>query len=83
MKRYAAALLLLPDGTFTSASIVETEQGNVVRYYPLEIELHSTFWLEGIICIEKQEESLTATQLTPYDMINKKPVAETRRIPLP
>jgi hypothetical protein len=81
MKRYAAPLLLLPDGSFLLSQIIElNEEGSVIRYYPFESELQSTIWLSGLVEICPLNGINHAYHLYPYDLTNKKSVDGTQRI---
>lgn len=80
--RYASPLLQIMDGNVLVKQIIELEHGEFKRKYPFEEELPATVWLNGLIKIVEEEGKLIAYHYTPYDCINKQPVAETQRIRL-
>lgn len=80
--RYASPLLQLMDGNILVKQIIELENGEFKRKYPFEQELAATIWLDGLIKIVEEEGKLVAYHYSPYNCINKQPVAETQRIRL-
>lgn len=51
MKRYAASYVYLPSGQICKRCVVELEGQQVVRSFPLNEEIESTIWLNGIILL--------------------------------
>lgn len=80
--RYASPLLQMTDDKILVKQIIELEDGEFKQNYPFEQELSATVWLDGLIKIVEEKGRLVADSYSPYDCINKQPVAETQRIRL-
>lgn len=80
--RYTSPLLQVIDGNIIVRQIIELENGEFKRNYPFEQELAATVWLDGLIKIVEEKGIRIAYSYSPYDCINKRPVAETQRIRL-
>lgn len=56
MKRFASHFLFLPAYGYLKQYVVETEEGIVVRLFPLTEEIENVEWLPGAIVLLTQEE---------------------------
>jgi len=67
MKRFASHFLFLPAYGYLKQYAVETEEGVVVRLFPLTEEMENVEWLPGAIVLLTQEE----LKEPPYQTLNK------------
>lgn len=56
MKRFASHFLFLPAYGYLKQYVVETEEGIVVRLFPLTEEIENVEWLPGAIVLLTQKE---------------------------
>ena len=56
MKRFASHFLFLPAYGYLKQYAIETEEGIVVRLFPLTEEIENVEWLPGAIVLLTQEE---------------------------
>lgn len=56
MKRYASHFLFLPGYGYYKQYVIETEDGCVVRMFPLTEEIENVEWLPGAIILLNEEE---------------------------
>ena len=56
MKRFASHFLFLPAYGYLKQYAVETEEGSVVRIFPLTEEIENVEWLPGAIVLLTQDE---------------------------
>lgn len=56
MKRFASHFLFLPAYGYLKQYVVETEEGVVVRLFPLTEEIENVEWLPGAIVLLTQDE---------------------------
>lgn len=56
MKRFASHFLFLPAYGYLKHYAVETEEGSVVRIFPLTEEIENVEWLPGAIVLLTQDE---------------------------
>ena len=56
MKRFASHFLFLPAYGYLKQYAIETEEGMVVRLFPLTEEIENVEWLPGAIVLLTQEE---------------------------
>ena len=56
MKRFASHFLFLPAYGYLIQYAVETEEGSVVRIFPLTEEIENVEWLPGAIVLLTQDE---------------------------
>ena len=56
MKRFASHFLFLPAYGYLKQYVVETEEGIVLRLFPLTEEIENVEWLPGAIVLLTQEE---------------------------
>ena len=58
MKRYASHFLFLPEYGYLRRQVVETEEGTIVRIFPLTEEVENTEWLPGVILLLPAADAL-------------------------
>lgn len=56
LRRIAAHVIILPDGSRLKGQVVELYGGRVVNYYPLDGELPMTEWLGNCVRISADGE---------------------------
>ena len=56
MKRFASHFLFLPAYGYLKQYAIETEEGMVVRLFPLTEEIENVEWLPGAIVLLTQNE---------------------------
>lgn len=76
MRRYSAHYIEVPGQGFLKKQVIEVEDGQMVRVFPLVGEPASTEWLPGVLRVE---EGQRVFHYYPFDFKGLQPVAETQR----
>ena len=58
MRRIASHEIVLEDNSRQTLSVVEIQQGEVVRWFPLTQEIACTEWMPGQIVLRRDEKRL-------------------------
>lgn len=77
MKRYASHFLFLSEYGYYKQYVIETEEGCVVRMFPLTEEIENVEWLPGAIILLNEEElkelDNKSTDISPQNKSSKIP----------
>ena len=74
MKRFASHFVYFPGKGFLKRCVVEIQNGDAVRLFPLAGEVESTEWKPGVIVLVPEEEAVDAVAFDKPVLLDENPV---------